>query len=119
MPKANAEATMTKFMLPSYLTVDRLRIPEAATVPNSTMPAPPKIGMGIAATTWPSHGTSPSATMITPPAVTTQRDLIPDNATRHTLWANADWVKDPKNGAAAVANMSDRSPTSMLLVLCR
>src|SRR5699024_12657212 len=101
MPQANAEATITRFLLSSYLTADRLRMPEAATVPNNTIPAPPRTGIGIAATTCPSHGTSPRTTIIPPPAVTTHLDLTPVSATSPTFCAKADRVNDPKIGASA------------------
>ena len=46
-------------------------MPEDITVPNSTKPAPPITGSGIAAITWPSTGSMPSSTMNTPPRATT------------------------------------------------
>ena len=64
-------ATMIRFMLFRYSTLARVRMPLAATVPKSTIPAPPRTGVGTAATTRPSTGSRPSSTRITPPALTT------------------------------------------------
>ena len=50
---------MIRFMLFRYSTLARVRMPLAATVPNSTMPAPPRTGVGTAATTRPSTGSRP------------------------------------------------------------
>ena len=71
VPNPIEVATMIRFMLSSYSTFERMRIPLAATVPNRTMPAPPRTGLGIAATTRPITGRSPSATRIRPPVATT------------------------------------------------
>src|SRR5699024_11361485 len=53
---------MMRFMLPSKLTVFRLRMPDPVTVPKRMKPAPPSTGIGTAATTSPRNGMSPSAT---------------------------------------------------------
>src|SRR5262245_42820570 len=85
-------------------------MPEAATVPNSTSPAPPSTGYGIAATTRPSTGNTPRIIKITPPAVTTKRLLTPVIATRPTFWAKALWVNPLKIGETIEEPMSARRP---------
>src|SRR5699024_686335 len=104
---------MMRFMLPSYFTELRVRIPAAATEPNSTMPAPPRTGGGMTAKTPPTTGSSPSNTRMTPPAVTTNRERTQENATSTTFWANADWVNELNNGATAEEIMYARRPTAI------
>src|SRR5690625_6358252 len=64
MPTATPTATMIRFMLPSYFTLPRVRMPAAATDPNSTMPAPPRTGGGITATTPPTTGRDRKSTRL-------------------------------------------------------
>ncbi len=97
--------------MPSYSTRDSVRIPDTATEPNRTMPAPPSTGDGIAATTWPSTGKSPSTNRTAPPAATANRDRMPVIATRPTFCANADAGNELRNGATSVAAMSARRPS--------
>src|SRR5690606_33121631 len=49
-------------------TVCKTRTPEAATMPNITMAAPPSTYCGTRATTWAIRGTSPKIIRIRPPA---------------------------------------------------
>ncbi|MNG38523.1 hypothetical protein D3C84_1262650 [compost metagenome] len=51
--------------------MDSVRIPLAATVPNSTMPAPPSTEVGTAAITRPMKGSRPRITRNKPPVATT------------------------------------------------
>ena len=104
---------MIMLRLPSYSTFDSVRMPEAATVPKRTMPAPPSTGDGIAATTPPMTGSRPSTTRMTPPAVTTNRDFTPVIATRPTFCANADCVNELNTGETAEESMSARRPFAM------
>ncbi|CPU65191.1 Uncharacterised protein [Mycobacteroides abscessus] len=90
-------------------------MPDAATEPNRTTPAPPRTGVGTAATTRPRTGSRPRITRIAPPAPTTNRDFTPVMATRPTFCANADCVKDPKNGDTMDDAMSARRPSAMRL----
>src|SRR5690625_4921123 len=115
MPTATPTATMIRFMLPSYFTLPRVRMPAAATDPNSTMPAPPRTGGGITATTPPTTGSRPRTTRITPAATTTNRDFTRVMATRPTFWAKADWVKELNTGETAEESMSARSPAAIRL----
>lgn len=46
-------------------------MPLAATVPNSTIPAPPSTEVGTAAMTRPMIGSRPRVTRISPPVATT------------------------------------------------
>src|SRR5699024_11401837 len=68
---------MTMFMLPVYRTLPRMRMPAAATEPNSTIPAPPSTGSGIAAINRPRGGRKPMTTRMNPPAVTTNLERTP------------------------------------------
>ena len=52
-------------------TVERMRTPVAATMPNMTRPAPPSTKVGTASTSAPIFGMRPSRIMITPPATQT------------------------------------------------
>src|SRR5699024_9690418 len=63
-------ATMIRLRLFEKATVDRVRIPLAATDPNSTSPAPPSTGSGIDWTTRPTTGRSPRTTRMAPPVAT-------------------------------------------------
>src|SRR5690606_8246201 len=88
-------------------------MPAAATVPNSTIPAPPSTGYGTAAITRPTTGNSPSTSRIAPPAVTPNRDRTPLLATRPTFWARADCGNELNTGATADESMSARSPSAI------
>ena len=90
-------------------------MPLAATVPNSTMPAPPSTGVGTAAMIRPRTGSRPRTTRIAPPALTTNRLFTPVMATRPTFCANALWVKELNTGDRALESMSARSPLAMRL----
>ena len=104
---------MTRLRLPSYFTLLRVRMPDAATVPNRTIPAPPRTAVGTAATTRPRTGSRPRITRIAPPAVTTKRLLTPVMATSPTFCAKALWVKVLRNGAMMLEAMSARRPSAM------
>ncbi|MCY1248472.1 hypothetical protein D9M72_619090 [compost metagenome] len=52
-------------------TVDRMRTPVAATMPNITRPAPPSTKVGTASTSAPIFGIRPSTIMIAPPMTQT------------------------------------------------
>ncbi len=71
MPTPMAVATITRFRPSPYSTRDSVRMPLAATVPNRTMPAPPRTDSGMAATTRPTTGSRPSRTRMSPPVATT------------------------------------------------
>ena len=103
---------MIRFMLFLYSTLARVRMPLAATVPNSTMPAPPRTGVGTAATTRPRTGSRPRITRITPPALTTKRLLTPVMATSPTFWAKALWVKELKSGEMALDSHVGAQPVA-------
>lgn len=90
-------------------------MPLAATVPKSTIPAPPRTGCGTSETTAPSTGKSPSRTSSPPPVATTKRLRIPVSATSPMFWAKALAAKPLKTGLTAVARPSARSPAARVL----
>ncbi|ALE77313.1 hypothetical protein WY02_01125 [Pseudonocardia sp. AL041005-10] len=110
-PNATDAATITMLLVPRYSTAASVRIPLAATVPNSTMPAPPSTGCGIAENTADAIGESPSTSRSSPPAATANRLRIPVSATSPTFWANAVAGKELNTGATTEAAMSARSPS--------
>src|SRR5215212_8585642 len=115
MPRASVTATMMTFAFRSKSTLERVRIPVAATVPKSAKPAPPSTGRGIAATTAASLGKSPSRIRNTPAAATTQRLLTPVRRTSPTFWAYAVYGKAFKTPPSAVESPSARSPGQVVL----
>ncbi len=110
-PNATAAATITMLLVLRYSTEASVRMPLAATVPNSTIPAPPSTGCGIAENTADAIGESPSTSRSSPPAATANRLRIPVSATRPTFWANAVAGKELNTGASAEAAMSARRPS--------
>lgn len=89
-----------------------VRMPLAATVPKSTVPAPPRTGCGTGETTEPSTGNSPSRTRMPPPAATTKRLRILVSATSPMFWAKALAAKPLRTGLSAVARPSARRPAA-------
>ena len=92
-----------------------VRTPDDATVPNSTMDAPPRTGSGMAATTSPTMGNKPRAIMMKPAAPTTKRLRTPVTATNPTLAAKAVWVNEFRTGARVDEAMSARRPLATRL----
>ena len=74
--------TMTELRLSVRSTFERVWTPTRATEANSAREAPPSTGEGIAATTAPAFGSTPSTIMITPAPATTQRDFTRVRRTR-------------------------------------
>ena len=58
---------MKMLAFPEKSTSFSVRMPDAATVPKSTRPAPPSTGIGTAATIAPAFGSSPRTMRIAPP----------------------------------------------------
>ena len=79
---------MSTFLLLN-LTFVRVRMPEAATIPNSAIPAPPSTALGTPSTIAETFGISPSTTRMTPAAVATKRERTPVSETSPTFWAKA------------------------------
>src|SRR5215216_2861674 len=89
-------------------------MPLAATVPNSTSPAPPRTGSGTTATIAPRTGNRPSSSSrITPLTATTKRLLMPVTATSPTFWAKALTEKPLSTPATEVESMSACRPPVM------
>ncbi len=88
----------------------RVRIPLAATVPKSTIPAPPRTGCGTSETNEPRTGKRPSRIRIPPPAATTKRLRIFVSATSPMFWAKALQANPLKTGLSAEASPSARRP---------
>ena len=65
-----------------------MRAPVAATMPNITRPAPPSTTSGTASTSAAIFGSSPSTSMMAPPATVTQRERTPVTPTRPTFCEN-------------------------------
>ena len=63
-------ATMRMFLLLNFTLVS-VRMPLAATIPNSAMPAPPSTARGTPSTTDDTLGMTPSTIRMTPAAVAT------------------------------------------------
>lgn len=71
-PKPTETATTNRLLRDDLKsTVDRMRTPVAATMPNITRPAPPSTKVGTASTSAPIFGIRPSTIMITPPMTQT------------------------------------------------
>src|SRR5580704_1831376 len=85
-PEATETATTKRsFGRALKSTVDNIRMPFAATIPNITKPAPPSTGCGMTATRWPSFGRSPRKTRIAPPVAHTKRERTPVTVTNPTF----------------------------------
>ena len=87
------------------------RTPDAATMPNSATPAPPRTALGTPSTTAPTLGTRPSTTRMPPAIVATYRDPTPVRLTSPTFCANAVYGKVLNIPPRTVESPSARSPS--------
>ena len=89
--------------------------PDAATIPNSAIPAPPSTGAGIAATTDAVFGIKPSTISIPPATDVTHRErtLVIDSTP--IFCANAVYWNVLKTPPSTVAAPSARRPSAILL----
>ena len=79
-------------------------------MPNIAIPAPPRTGYGIDATTAPAFGNNPNNIRIPPEAATTKRLFTPVKFTSPTFWPKAVWGKVLNIPASIVANPSVLRP---------
>lgn len=96
----------------SSLTFASVRMPLAATMPNSAMPAPPSTARGTPSTSADTLGSRPRTTRIAPAAVATKRDRTPVSETSPTFCAKAVYGKVLKTPPMTVPRPSARRPSA-------
>ncbi len=110
-PRPTETATTRMLVLLNFTRL-RVRMPLAATIPNSATPAPPRTACGMPSTIPPSLGMRPSTISTAPAKVATKRDLTPVKETRPTFWAKAVYGKVLKMPPSTVDSPSARSPSA-------
>ena len=87
-------------------------MPDAATIPNRAMPAPPSTALGTPSTIAETLGIRPRTTRITPAAVATNRERTPVSETRPTFCAKAVYGNVLKTPPMTVPSPSARRPSA-------
>ena len=112
-PRPSETAIIIRLRFDNF-TLPRVLIPEAATIPNIMIPAPPKTGSGIIAISVATFGNSPRKKRIIPATVTTCLLATLVRGISPTFWLNEVLAPDPKNPAIKLPTPSAKSPFATL-----